>query len=183
MKSWCVYSLFVKQCLRSVNHEQFPIHMTQNSKHNKCLEFLTGEDFPPKLLWGRPTKIYREQRRRQQQETAKKRGHRLSQRRQRRQHSEHKHVQRQRQNTTIILQAKPMKRGNTNCRRFKKRWGTIQSKLSSYAAIGSKSSSICTMCVKNTFPTYWGQPISLYTMSNNAFYTKLYFKMNSLEHR
>ena len=35
---------------------------------------------------------------------AKQREHRLAQRRQRRQHSDHKHVQRQRQNTTITLQ-------------------------------------------------------------------------------
>ena len=31
MKSWCVYSSSVKQCLRSVNHEQFPIQMTHSS--------------------------------------------------------------------------------------------------------------------------------------------------------
>ena len=28
----------MKQCLQSVNHEQFPTHMTQNNKHNKWLE-------------------------------------------------------------------------------------------------------------------------------------------------
>ena len=33
------------------------------------------------------------------------------------------HAKRQRQNTTITLQMKPMKKGNTDCRRFKKRWG------------------------------------------------------------
>ena len=43
----------------------------------------------------------------------------LSTGRQRRQHSDHKHVQKQRKNTTITLQMKPMKRGNTDCRRFK----------------------------------------------------------------
>ena len=32
-------------------------------------------------------------------------------------------TQRQRQNTTITLQIEPMKRGNTDCQRFKKRWG------------------------------------------------------------
>ena len=31
MKSCCVYSSSVKQCLLSVNHEQFPIQMTHNS--------------------------------------------------------------------------------------------------------------------------------------------------------
>ena len=53
---------------------------------------------------------------------SKHREHRLAQRRQRRQHSDHKHVQRQRQNNTITLQMEPMKRLNTDCRRFKKRW-------------------------------------------------------------
>ena len=45
------------------------------------------------------------------------------------------------------------------------------------AAIGSKSYTICTMHVKNIFPTDSGQPISLYTVSYNGFYTnsKLYF--------
>ena len=33
------------------------------------------------------------------------------------------HVQRQRQNITITLQMKPMKKGDTDFRRFKKRWG------------------------------------------------------------
>ena len=48
--------------------------------------------------------------------TTKQREHLLAQRRQRRQHSDHKHVQRQRQNTTITLYTKPMKRWNTDCR-------------------------------------------------------------------
>ena len=45
----CVYSLSVKQCLPSVNHEQFLMQMTH--KHNKWLQILAQEDFPPKLLW------------------------------------------------------------------------------------------------------------------------------------
>ena len=110
-------------CKAQMNHEQFPMQMTQNSKHNKWLEMLAGKDFPPKLLWRTPTKIHRERRRRRQQKAAKQRDNRLAQRRQRRQHSDHKHVQRQGQNTTITLQMKPMKTGNTNCRRFKKRQG------------------------------------------------------------
>ena len=59
----------MKQCLQSVNHEQFPIQMTQNNKHNKWLEML---DFQPKLLWRTPTKIHREPRRRRQQEAVRK---------------------------------------------------------------------------------------------------------------
>ena len=117
---------------------------------------------------------------------AKHREHHLAQRRQRRQHSDHKHVQRQRQNTTITLQMEPMKRENSDCWRFKKRWGdqetlTVYSKIILFdATIGSNSYTICTMHVKSIFPTDWGQPISLYTMSNFGFYSKLYFTMNSL---
>ena len=46
---WCVYSLSVKQSLPSVNHEQFLMQMTH--KHNKWLQILTQQDFPPKRLW------------------------------------------------------------------------------------------------------------------------------------
>ena len=72
---------------------------------------------------------------------AKQREHRLAQRRQRRQHSDHKHVQRHRQNTTLLhckpdwLQAKPMKRKNTNfglrkATRISGNVWSLQSKLS-----------------------------------------------------
>ena len=65
---------------------------------------------------------------------AKHKEHHLGKRRQRRQHSDHKHGQRQRQNTTITLQMEPMKRENTDCRRFKKRWGD-QATLAVYSKI------------------------------------------------
>ena len=69
MKGWCVYTS-MKQCLQLVNHEQFPVQMTQDNKHNKWYEIL---DFQPKLLQRTPTKIHRERRRRrQQQETTRK---------------------------------------------------------------------------------------------------------------
>ena len=81
----------------------------------------------------------------------------------------------------------PMKRGNTDRRRFKERSdGEIRQRLqysqiiSFDAMIGSTSYTICTKHVKNIFPTDWGQPISLYTMSNIGFYSKLYFAMNTL---
>ena len=104
------------------------------------------------------------------------REHSLAQRRQH-QHCDHKRVQRQRQNTTITLQMEPMKRGNTDRPRFKKRWGdqatlTVCSKIVFDATIGSNSYTICTMHVKNIFPADWGQPISLYTMSNIGFYNE-----------
>ena len=39
-----VYSSSIKQCLPWVNHEQFPMQMTQNNKHNKRLEMLAGKN-------------------------------------------------------------------------------------------------------------------------------------------
>ena len=117
---------------------------------------------------------------------AKHREYRLAQRRQRRQHSDQKHVQRQRQNTTITLQMEPIKRENTDCRRFKKRWGdqatlTVYSKITFFdTTIGSNSYTICTIHVKNIFLADWGEPINLYAMSYIGFYSKLYFTMNNL---
>ena len=71
----CVYSSSVKQCLPSVNHEQFPIQMTQNCKHSKCLQILAEKDFPLKLLGRTPIKIYRRADRRRQ---PRSREHRFS---------------------------------------------------------------------------------------------------------
>ena len=75
-------------------------------------------------LAGTLTKIHGQRGRRRQQDSARKAQRTsLTQQRQRRQHSDRKHVQKQRQNTTITMKMEPMKRGNTDCRRFKKRWG------------------------------------------------------------
>ena len=94
IKGSCVVYSSMKQCLQSVNHEQFPIHMTLNSKHNKWLEIV---NFQPKLLWRMPTKIHREREDDDNKKPrTKHREHRLAQRRQRRQHSDRKHVQKQR---------------------------------------------------------------------------------------
>ena len=120
MKGWCVYSSSVKQCLWSVNHEQFPMPMEQNSKQNLCWGRFSTET---PLEREHRLEIYRQWRRRQQQGTVEQREHCLAQGRKHCQHSDHKHVQRQRQNTTITLQTKLMKRGNTNSRCFKKQWG------------------------------------------------------------
>ena len=59
----------MKQCLQSLHHEQFPIQMAQDNKHNKWLQIL---DFQPKLLCRTLTKIHPKQRRRQRQEAARK---------------------------------------------------------------------------------------------------------------
>ena len=75
MKGCCVYWSSVKQCLPSLNHEQFPIQMTQNCKHSKCLQILAEEDFPLKLLWRTPIKIHRRADRRRQ---PRSREHRFS---------------------------------------------------------------------------------------------------------
>ena len=69
---------------------------------------------PRRQRFSTKTPLKNERRRQRQQEAAKQREHFLAQRRQRFQHSDHKHVQRQQRNTTITLQMKPMKRGNTD---------------------------------------------------------------------
>ena len=96
MRGCCVYSSSVKQCLQPVNNEQFAMQMTHNYKHSKCLKILAEEDFPLKLLWRTSIKIHRRANRRRQPWS---REHRLAQWRQCRQHSDHKRVQRQQQNT------------------------------------------------------------------------------------
>ena len=52
--------LFTLMCLfivcERMFHEQFPVQITSNNKHIKCVEILAGEDFPPKLLWRTPKK-------------------------------------------------------------------------------------------------------------------------------
>ena len=132
MKGSCVVYSSMKQCLQSVNHEQFRFTwhraastisgwkssiFNRNSSGECRLKFIaSGEDDNNK----KPRKKHRE--------------HRLAQRRQCRQHNDRKHVQRQRQNTTITLPMEQMKRGNTDCRRFKKRWGD-QATLTVYSKI------------------------------------------------
>ena len=61
IKGCCCCSSSVKQCLSSVNHEQFLMQMTQNCMHSncKCLQILAEEDFTLKLLRGTPIKIFR----------------------------------------------------------------------------------------------------------------------------
>ena len=109
MKGSCVVYSSIKQCLQSVNHEQFSIHMTQNSKHNKWLEIF---NFQPKHLWGMPTKIHRERGRRRQQEAAHKAQRpSLSTAKALSSTQRPQNVQRQRKNTTITLPMEPIKRG------------------------------------------------------------------------
>ena len=65
-----------------------------------------------------------------------------------------------------------------------KREGEIRPRLQFTVKLSSpiQRFTICTMHVKNIFPTDRGHPISLHTMSNLGFYSKLYFTMNSLKH-
>ena len=85
-----------------MNHEQCPIQMTQNNKHNKWVEIFIfnrnsfGERRLKFIASGEDDD--------NKKPCAKHREHRLAQRRQRRQHRDHKHVQKQRQNNTITLQ-------------------------------------------------------------------------------
>ena len=53
MKSWCVYSSSVKQCLRSVNHEQFPIQMTHNSSTTSGCNSSPSKIFHRNSSWAR----------------------------------------------------------------------------------------------------------------------------------
>ena len=88
VKSCCVYSSSVKQCLRSVNHEQFPIQMTHNSSTKSGCNSSASKIFSTEIPLKRERRleIQREQRRRRrEQEIAEQREHRLAQRRQRRQ--------------------------------------------------------------------------------------------------
>ena len=132
MKGSCVVYSSIKQCLQSVNHEQFSIHMTQNSKHNKWLEIF---NFQPKHLWGMPTKIHRERGRRRQQEAAHKA--------QRPSLSTAKALSSTQRPQTCTEAAKKYynytsngadQERNTDCRRFKKRWGD-QATLTVYSKI------------------------------------------------
>ena len=41
----------VCEAMFTMNHEHFPIQMTQNCKHSKQLQILAEQDFPLKLLW------------------------------------------------------------------------------------------------------------------------------------
>ena len=126
----CVDSSSVKQCLPSVNHEQLP-----NANDTELLALL-AQQVAANHRRGRfsietplENADYNSSASGSKKTTAKKRKHRLAQRRQRRQLSDHKRVQRQRQNTSITLQTKPMKRGNTDCRRFQKRRDWIRQRL------------------------------------------------------
>ena len=76
-----------------------------------------------------PIKVHREAQQRRQPWS---REHRLAQRRQHRQHSNHKRLHRQRQNTTITLQTKLMKRENTDCRRLQERQDWIRQRSKSH---------------------------------------------------
>ena len=180
MKGSCVYSS-MKRCLQSVNHEQSSIQMTQNTKHNKWLKIL---DFQAKLLWRTPTKIHRQRRKWRQQEAPCKA--------QRTSFSTAKATSSTLRPQTCTEAATKYYNYTENGanedrehrrRSFKKRCGnqlTVYSKIVFDVTIGSNSYTICTMHIKNIFAADWGQPMSLYTMSNVGFYSKLYCTMNSL---
>ena len=177
--SWKAHVFYssIKQCKQLVNHEQFPIEMTQNNEHNKWLEIL---DFQPKLLWRTPTKIHCERRKWRQQEAACKA-----------QRTSYRHSKGNVVNTATTN----MYRGSKKILQLHCKWsrwregtptadasksdGEIRQRLQVQftvkiiiffdATIGSNSYTICTMHVKNIFLMDWGQPTSLYTMSNICF--------------
>ena len=71
----------------------------------------------------------------------------------------------------------PPERGGTDYRCFEK----MQLLVSSMQLQAVRITRSEKMHARNIFPTDWGQPISLYTISNNGFYSKLYFTTNRLE--
>ena len=80
VKSCCVYSSSVKQCLRSVNHEQFPIQMTHNSSTKSGCNSSASKIFSTEIPLKRERRleIQREQRRRRrEQEIEEQRNRRL----------------------------------------------------------------------------------------------------------
>ena len=71
-----------------------------------------------------------------------------------------------------------MKRGNTDCRCFKKRSGEATPEIYSQNYLprcNDRQQELHDLC--NARQEY------LYTLSNNGFYSKLYFTINSLEHQ
>ena len=174
----CVYSSSVKQCLPSVNREQFPIQMTQNWKHSKCLQILAEKDFPLKLLGRTPIKIYRRADRRGQ---PRSREHRFSTAK------ATSSTQRPQTCTEAATKYYNYIVNETDEERehrlptLPKDWIRQPLKFTVKiiffdAAIGSKNYALQEYLSKDS-----GQPIGLCTMSNNRFYSKLYFTMNSLE--
>ena len=180
--SWKAHVFYssIKQCKQLVSHEQFPIEMTQNNEHNKWPEIL---DFQPKLLWRTPTKIHHERRRWPQQEAACK-AQRTSystakatlstQRPQTCTEAATKYsnytangADEEREHRLLTLQKVMGRSGNAYMY-------SLHKIIFFDATIGSNSYTTCTMHVKNIFPMDWGQPSSLYTMSNIGFYSKLY---------
>ena len=99
------------------------VQMTQNSKRKTLHGILAGEDFPSKLLWRTPTKIHRERKRRRQQGNGEAERASLAQRRQRRQHSDHNMYRGSDKILQLHCKWNRGKKGDTDFRRFKKRWG------------------------------------------------------------
>ena len=72
-------------------------------------------------------------------------------------------VKRQQQDTTVTLQTKPTKRGNTDCPHFSKMWSTefttkpkrgkFTVKIIFFDATGSKNYTICKIKTRSIFPT------------------------------
>ena len=96
MKGCCIYSSSVKLCLPSANDEQFPMQMTQNCKHSSGCKSSPRKIVHRNSSGERRLKFIGERIEEDNREAERTR-------RQRRQDSDHKSVQRQRQNTTITL--------------------------------------------------------------------------------
>ena len=114
MTSWSI--LCFQESLRSVNHGQLPCKWHRTASIKSCWKSSPAKIFHRNSSVERRLKfiaIGKEDDNKKPLSTAKATS--STQRPQ--------HVQRQRQSTTITLQMKLMTKGNTDCRRFKKRWG------------------------------------------------------------
>ena len=157
--------------------------MTQKCKHSKWLQILAEEDFSLKLLWRTPIKIHRRADRRRQ---PRSREHRFSTAK------ATSSTQRPQTCTEAATKYYNYTVNETDEEREHRLPTLPKATRLDQATLKVYSQNYLLRCsnrrqeilhVKNIFPTDSGQPISLYTMSNNGFYSKLYFTINSLEHR
>ena len=112
---------------------------------------------------------------------AKHREHHLPQRRQRRQHSDPNMYRGSDKIIQLHCKWSRWREGIPTVDASKSD-GEIRQRLQFTVKLSSpiQRYTICTMHVKNIFPTDRGQPISLYTMSSIGFYSNLYVTMNRL---
>ena len=160
MKLWVLFmktgffTRELQQCLRSVSHRPISqANKREQQTQQRWLEILAGKDLQTKVRKSEDVDFKFST----SNNTAK--ANTVNQRQ--RLQSDHEFVNSQQQNTTVTLQTKPTKRGNTDCRRFSKirsiefaRRGKFTVKIIFFdATIGSKNYTICKIDTRSIFPT------------------------------